>query len=756
MAVIFIAACLGYCLRKTEKNELSASVKAVLLAAALSVGFYASAVITKPDTVSGILFGLYNISDDIIALGLLSFARRFTGISGRLKRERKILWIAAAADAVLMLINPFFGLMYKIDTVSDTFGSVFHYISQIKFLFYYHVGFMYICLILVFGILGQKISSTPKIYKMKYAAILVSICPVIGANAVMLYMEAKFDYSLILYTVVAFIMVYFTFVYVPNGLMERLLFFSVTNMRYGIICIDVDGKCVHANKTAKVYCDAEIDVENVENQIKKWYAEKLSSDPKDCRWESQRRIDGKIRNYSIEYKQIFDNSFRYIGCFFVMDDHTDEDERLKIEKYKATHDTLTGIYNKEYFYEEARRVIDSNPDTEYCIVCTDVKNFKLVNDVFGVSGGDSVLKEIAAVTARLAGDKFVYGRLTSDRFAICFEKEFFHEDTVLYEYSKVSNILGNSFFKIHVHIGIYDVDQRDARISVMCDRANLAIKTIKDSYQSIAAHYDNKLRSSAIQEQMVIGEFEKAMAMGQFLVYVQPQINSDGYISGGEALVRWQHPKEGIMSPGRFINILENTGLISKLDAYMWEMSCVQLRKWNDDGIDGVYLSVNISPKDFYLMDVYETITGLVKKYSINPKSLHLEITETAVMSNPRQQIKLIERLRKFGFLVEIDDFGSGYSSLNTLKDLNADVLKVDMGFLKKTDNNEKSRIILKMVISLAKSLDMEVITEGVETKEQAAFLINAGCDVFQGYYFAKPVSVEDFESNYLKKYTNV
>ena len=172
--------------------------------------------------------------------------------------------------------------------------------------------------------------------------------------------------------------------------------------------------------------------------------------------------------------------------------------------------------------------------------------------------------------------------------------------------------------------------------------------------------------------------------------------------------------------------------------------------------IDDVYISVNISPKDFYLVDVYEVITGLVKKYEIDPKSLHLEITETAVMSNPKQQLALIQKLRAFGFLIEIDDFGSGYSSLNTLKDITADVLKIDMGFLGNTENIDKSRVILQMVISLAKALDMEVITEGVETKQQAVFLAQSGCDVFQGYHFAKPVSVADFEGNYLFKYVDV
>ena len=197
---------------------------------------------------------------------------------------------------------------------------------------------------------------------------------------------------------------------------------------------------------------------------------------------------------------------------------------------------------------------------------------------------------------------------------------------------------------------------------------------------------------------------------------------------------------------------MEQTGLISRLDRSMWELACAQLKKWDDMGFKKSYLSINISQKDFYLLDVYNVITSLIYKYGIDPSRLHLEVTESAIMDDPTNHLKLIARLRKRGFVVEIDDFGSGYSSLNMLKDLDADVLKIDMGFLQKTTNAEKSTIILKTIISLAKSLNMQVITEGVEKLEQVEYLSRFGCDIFQGFYFAKPMPVEDFEKLYLNK----
>ena len=202
--------------------------------------------------------------------------------------------------------------------------------------------------------------------------------------------------------------------------------------------------------------------------------------------------------------------------------------------------------------------------------------------------------------------------------------------------------------------------------------------------------------------------------------------------------------------PGEFIAVCEKNGMIAQLDRHVWKLACECLKKWKKEGKSHCYISVNISPKDFYFMDVYQTITDLVKQYDIEPRNLKLEITETAVMMNLEQQLEIIEKLQNAGFIVEMDDFGSGYSSLNMLKDIRVDELKVDMAFLRKTKDEELSKKILRIIVELSKQLDMPVIIEGVETAEQVAFLKEIGCDIFQGYFFARPVAVSQFEEMYL------
>ena len=201
--------------------------------------------------------------------------------------------------------------------------------------------------------------------------------------------------------------------------------------------------------------------------------------------------------------------------------------------------------------------------------------------------------------------------------------------------------------------------------------------------------------------------------------------------------------------PNEFIPIFEKNGLIIDIDRYIWEMACRILRKWKEEGRDDVYISVNISPRDFYFLNVYQIFVELVEKYDIDPQNLKLEITETAVVMDLKRQLELITRLRQTGFIVEMDDFGSGYSSLNMLKEIHVDVLKIDMAFLKKAKDEERSKKILQMIIGLSKQLGMPVITEGVETAQQVEFLAEMGCDIFQGYYFGKPMSVQEFEAKY-------
>ncbi|MDE6783993.1 MAG: EAL domain-containing protein [Ruminococcus sp.] len=754
LGAFFLIGCAFYGMKKMRNNPLEIYVHRTLFAAAGAVIFSASALIANNEKASLVLYSMYNIYEMLTVMSMLNFVRRYIGKTNGLGSFRMPAFIAAGIDSLLMILNIFVPVMYRIEPLFTQHIGNFIHISETLPLYFFHLIFLLAMSAYSVILLLHRIITASKAYIMKYTIILASIAASSVVSTLAVIMNFKFDYSILMHMVIGFFMFYFAMIYVPRGLTERLMFFTVANMKDGIICVDIDHKIVYSNHTARNFCEADVDVLTLEKQVRNWQLEHLDPSNPIQIWETKRRISGELHYFNIEYRRIYDSASKYLGCFFLIHDRTEEFMKYNAERYRATHDKLTGLYNKEYFYDVVRAVLNKNPDKKYNIIVADVKNFKFVNDVFGVETGDRLLKEISRITADFGGKNCIYARLMGDRFAVFMPRNIFSEDKLLKKFSVVDNFIEQSKFKIHIHIGVYEIADTNLRISVMCDRANLAIKTIKDSFKSHVAYYESQLRDDFIGYNRIISDFETAVADGQFCPYIQPQIAVDGSIRGGEALVRWIHPKDGMIPPDRFIKILEQTGLISRLDRYMWEAACQHLRRWSEMGFRKSYISINISQKDFYLLDVYEVITSLVKQYEIAPKRLHLEITETAVMDN-KEHLKLISKLRKYGFIVEIDDFGSGYSSLNMLKELEADVLKIDMGFLQRTGNSgnsEKSKIILQMIIKLAKSLDMEVITEGVEFKEQVLFLAEYGCDIYQGYYFAKPMTVSDFESDYLNK----
>jgi EAL domain-containing protein (putative c-di-GMP-specific phosphodiesterase class I) len=283
-------------------------------------------------------------------------------------------------------------------------------------------------------------------------------------------------------------------------------------------------------------------------------------------------------------------------------------------------------------------------------------------------------------------------------------------------------------------------------VSVMCDRAKMALSTIKGNRIEQVAYYDEALYRKMVSDHELITQLDSALAEGQLKMYLQSQVDKNGMTIGAEALIRWEHPTRGLLLPIDFLPLFEKNYQIARVDRFVWEQACIKLKEWQDTDLADLFISVNISPRDFESMNVYEVLTELVREYRIDPKKLRVEITETTIMNNPWEQVKLIGRLRQAGFYVEMDDFGSGYSSLSMLKDVRLDAVKLDMRFLSAGINTARGKKILSTIVTLAKELHMTVIAEGVEKREHVEYLKKLGCDYFQGFYFTRPVNTEDFE----------
>jgi len=404
-------------------------------------------------------------------------------------------------------------------------------------------------------------------------------------------------------------------------------------------------------------------------------------------------------------------------------------------------DELTGLYNRTFFYEKAKEQIE-NSDEDMCIVTMDINNFKVVNELYGIGTGDQLLKDVALHMKDIdVHHDMIMARFMADHYYMCMSKDEFEEITLPNHFETFLEDID-----VRVVYGVFFIeDKKEMPVNVMCDRAFLAAHDKQFKYQEYIHYYDDEERQKLLKEQEIENDMEDALKEHQFYIVVQPKYHPNtGEIVGGETLVRWQHPEKGIISPGIFIKVFEKDGFIIQLDYFVWEETCRLQRFLKDKGIHTVPISINVSRAHFYGSDLIPKLLGLIKKYDLKTEDIELEITESICGDSSEDIYETIRKLQNEGFKIAMDDFGSGYSSLNMLKEMPLDILKMDLKFL--DGDQSKSRQILKALIELAETMELKVVVEGVEILSQVEFLKQFKNCYLQGYYFSRPVVTDVFE----------
>lgn len=695
------------------------------------------------------LYGLYFLSTDWLAICLMVFAIAYTRVSPPSKWWRGTIFFLAGADSVSYLVNTYTNHMIDLKLIpSYTLGREYWYL-QLYPLHFVHLLFVYAIVLYCLIILGYRLVTSPAIYRSKYGNILFPAFAVVGLHIICTVLDTEYDYSIVLYASMAIEICYQALYVSPKKLLEKIHSTILEDSVVGLVAYDNDDKCVGVNEMARELLSEDGDIYAVAERYLSEWRDKYK-DNSDSVIDEERTIvrKGKEVHIHVVYQKFSDEKGRIMGCCFQFEDRTEVVKRLKEEQYRATHDMLTGLLNRNAF-EEAVKEILSKAEEPYCMVCSNLKDFKLVNELYGSETGDRLLIAQADMIRKTERESSASSRIYADQFCTLMPRSHLNERQFIDNMSAVMDTILQGTFKIHYYLGVYDITDVNEPVWTMYDKAMLAVDEISGNYEENVSYYRDELLEHILEEKEVIGEFDKAIEDKQFHMFLQPQIANDGTVTGAEALVRWIHPQKGMLNPGVFIPTLEKAGLIHRLDLYMWGSAARTLERWKKQGRDNLTISVNISTKDFYYLDVCEAFRVLTKQYDFNIKNLKLEITESALMENVNDIMNTLDRLHTMGYEIEIDDFGSGYSSLGMLKDIKADIIKIDMIFLQETKNEERSRTILKNIVSMSKELGMPVITEGVETKQHVDFLTQVGCDMFQGFYFAKPMSLEDFEKEY-------
>lgn len=413
------------------------------------------------------------------------------------------------------------------------------------------------------------------------------------------------------------------------------------------------------------------------------------------------------------------------------------------------YDQVTGLYSSEFFRKCALDIFEKYTEKKFDLICGDIENFKLINEREGIDKGDELLRFIAKVFRKHVNSFQIASRISADTFALLIEHREDYDDKfekyleLAMRQAPISNIV--------IKFGIYENIDTSLPVSGILDRAMLALRSTKRQYGVPFAKYTESMREHMVREQKILDSMERGIDQKEFEIFLQPKYDiHTEYVVGAEALVRWNHPELGFLSPNAFVPYFERNGFITKLDYYVWKNVCKLLKQWREEGKTIVPVSVNVSRSDFNVTDLPREICGLLERYGIEREYLHFEVTESSYTEDPQRMIDATKELQDLGFFIEMDDFGSGYSSLNMLGELSVNALKIDMKFLQQRNSLQKNGI-LGFVISLGKWMGLDTIAEGVEDREQLQLLREMGCDQVQGFYFAKPMRCDDF-IQYLEK----
>ncbi len=415
--------------------------------------------------------------------------------------------------------------------------------------------------------------------------------------------------------------------------------------------------------------------------------------------------------------------------------------------HETERDELTGLFHKEFFFEYGKRLDIQNDNMPMDAMVVDINRFHIINELYGRDYGDEVLKKLGERIHKLVSETGGLAcRFDSNGFYIYLPHNEALQDKLSERIVRLNDYLNDG--NISIRMGVYIDDMSGLNMDQRFDRARLACNKLRHSYTTCFDVYNEELHSKELHEERLISDMEKALSEKQFKVFYQPKYKISGeqpVLTSAEALIRWFHPEFGMVSPGEFIPLFEDNGLIQKLDRFVWTEAAAQIKRWKDEF--GVYIpiSVNVSRVDIFNPMLGSILTDLVNINGFAPEKMLLEITESAYTDNSQEIIDTVNKLRKNGFKIEMDDFGSGYSSLNMLTSLPIDALKLDMKFIKNITEDTKACRLVEIMIQIASLLEVPVIAEGVETKEQMELLKSIGCDIIQGYYFSKPLPPEEF-----------
>lgn len=671
---------------------------------------------------------------------VLMFATRFIYVLTRHEVTKGQKYFAEGIiviDSVVLATNPINRFACDFTIITDENNS-FAKIEP-KLFFFIHI-FVCACMLgTMLYLLVKAILRTSKFYKVRYRAIAGVLIGMIVFYAVfMLNRVSTLNLSGFSIGIGAVLFYYSTYYLAPSRLIKDLQGYADENISDATMLYDSNGKLIKCNaKAEKLFAKETVSfrdeltkalsIENAEATIVREIADHL---------------------FEILYKPVYDEKDHFLGTVVIFHDITEERRQVEREHRAAIFDRLTGCFNRVGFFEAAPSFIRNNKNGGgYAVMVSGIRDFKGINGLYGTKIGDRVLIEIADRYHKFHHEfPMLYARTAEGKFTCIVPFDYL--DTIVNEMSEFCIPLENDAeITVEMCHGFVVMNDMAQPVDYYYELAVLALAKCKKQATLSVLEYSSDMAKEQKRRLLLMSHMREAFNNKEFFIELQPQIDlNKNNVCGAEALVRWKHPTMGVISPVEFIPLFEDNGFITEIDRFVWDRAAAILKDMENRNVYDGSISVNVSQIDIVSANVSKEFENLVKKYDIDPSKLHVEITESACADNRKVLIQTMERLREAGFVVEIDDFGSGYSSLNALMHLPFDVVKLDMDFMKSQNEDRKRDTIVNAMSEMIHKLGAKVIVEGVETEDNVANAVRIKSDAVQGYLFSKPISVESFE----------
>ncbi len=735
----------AYCYREMTYTLLASLI--LTIAATMALHKYAEPVVN-------VLLGFFYTSVDWLLFFFIAFLNKYCHYKLFNFTSKWVLVGVCGIDSINILTNSIFGHCYKMITMEYA-GREF-FISEALLGFRIHLVWSYILVAVVAAILISKTVYVQKFYKSKYLGILACLMVVVVANAIYLIWPGPIDYSILGFVLASVIVYFVAMVASPKAILNNTLMLTYDQMKQAMMVIDDRGQVIYLNKLMKDFLRAYLKIEpkyemraQFETIFAQWCKDNFRNPYSDFDYDMSTKLEGEegpVTYYSFKYRRLVDEKKRLICSYITIIDNTVEILKIQEQHHIATHDPLTGIYNRDRFYEQCQNILRLHRDEKYVLVLSNIYNFKQVNEVYGREKADRMLVSIGRAMSKACRKGDVYGRLENDKFAYMLPKENYRELTFITLPAQVVKIDGEVSYPFPCYIGVYEIEDHDMPIREICEKALLAEESIKGNYTKRLAYYEENLKSLDKIRIELADELTPAIVNGQLKLYLMPEYNREGKMIGAEALVRWDHPNKGMLLPEQFVEAFERTERICEIDQAMWEQAFLTLARWKIMGRTDLYISINVSTKNFFFTDVYTRLIQLAKKYDVSPENVVLEITERTILTDRPKQGKLIDRLRRAGFKVVLDHFLNEGALMRFEEYIKVDGIKLDFGQLQKTKDVENTKNMLFTLGKMAASVNMPIYAQYIEDRGLEAQLKAIGCEVFQGSLYADAIVAEDIE----------